>query len=530
MFALEIDFHDGISPPETILVRRSNAIIGSSDLAHVVVEGAASSLCELRLVRGLGREFTCLPVRRPGRGAVPPSFLEGAYPGEAELKLGEITFRVTALDLDLSLLPEEFPDRAAIRVLRAALTEISPVFPAVAVLGAKPIYVSFPREIPLLIGRSRKCGLRLDASDVSSEHARLGTEDGRCWVEDLGSTNGTYVGSERISGRRFLAPGETISIASEFLLAVVMNKEDVSNLNSQVKRYPEPALGKAYPCIVANSDAIRPVRYALRPGARITIGRDPSNDIWISAPHISRSHVELTCGEDSSVKIADHSSNGTLVRGERLPRDIPVQLSRAFNAVDLCSGVLLGICYSQADENSFVDLVRQQTGEQPVDIHERSKDESDEKPAAAIEALGQEQQEIGILSEEPPRKGSDRTSKTDRDGAQNVFERLAQRPANRAQDHARAASEVDEQEAAFSAGNAALGPGMSEFEKYQQSLTAKHEEFEQLAPDFNLLAEAEFEEDLLEGAEYGGLGRVLLMLLTFGLIIVVLFLVRGFFS
>ena len=58
MFALEIDFHDGISRPDTILVRRQNAVIGSSSFAHVAVEGASSGNYELRVIRGLAGNFT----------------------------------------------------------------------------------------------------------------------------------------------------------------------------------------------------------------------------------------------------------------------------------------------------------------------------------------------------------------------------------------------------------------------------------------------------------------------------------------
>ena len=89
MFALEIDFRDGISPPETILVRRPHAVIGSSDSAHVVIEGAAANLSNLRLIRGLGREFSCKPMKTQNSSNSVP-FVEGAYSGEIALDLREI--------------------------------------------------------------------------------------------------------------------------------------------------------------------------------------------------------------------------------------------------------------------------------------------------------------------------------------------------------------------------------------------------------------------------------------------------------
>lgn len=51
----------------------------------------------------------------------------------------------------------------------------------------------------ILIGRAPACTLVLDDDYSSSRHARIFSQDGRWFVEDLGSTNGTFVGRERVS-------------------------------------------------------------------------------------------------------------------------------------------------------------------------------------------------------------------------------------------------------------------------------------------------------------------------------------------
>ena len=59
---------------------------------------------------------------------------------------------------------------------------------------------------PVLIGRGSGNTIVLPERHVSARHARLVPEDGAWWVEDLGSTNGTYVGRHRVSGRARLDP------------------------------------------------------------------------------------------------------------------------------------------------------------------------------------------------------------------------------------------------------------------------------------------------------------------------------------
>ena len=535
MFALEIDFHDGISPPETILVRRANAIIGSSDRAHVVIEGAASSLCELRLVRGLGREFSCHPVRRPGQSASPPSFLEGVYSGEVELRLGDLTVNVTSLDIDLALGADEFPDRAAIRILRTALCTQTPVFPALCVMGARPIFVSFPTSVPLLIGRSRVCGLRLDASDVSSEHARVGVDSDRCWVEDLGSTNGTYVGDERVSGRRYLNRGESIKVGAEFMLAPILSAEDVSALTSKSVDYPDTALTKTFPCLVSSNEEVRPARFPLKPGAKVHIGRDPANDVWISAPHISRSHVELSWDEYRGIELSDLSSNGTYLDGQRLPSDEPEVLDRGLTVLDFCSGIKIGICYSEEDENAY--LSGESESSRP-DLAARAEDLAGIGLSTATRSMPI----VALPLEQAVNDMLERTSSPERmpqrAAEPSVFERLVQRKVNRDVDQEKPASEFmseglgdfNQEEAfpsdGFNAGeNGFSGLDDSEpsdFEQYQQRARAGGIGMFDPHPDMEELSDEELDEELFNTPQFGGHGRGFLILLVVGLVIVVL--------
>src|SRR5699024_10461415 len=51
----------------------------------------------------------------------------------------------------------------------------------------------------LLIGRAPGSTLVLDDDYCSNRHARIFAQDGRWWVEDLGSRNGTYLGEAQVT-------------------------------------------------------------------------------------------------------------------------------------------------------------------------------------------------------------------------------------------------------------------------------------------------------------------------------------------
>ncbi len=64
----------------------------------------------------------------------------------------------------------------------------------------------------ILIGRAPSCTLVLDDDYSSSRHARIFPQHGSWFVEDLGSTNGTYVEDQRIAQVTPLGPGTRVRI------------------------------------------------------------------------------------------------------------------------------------------------------------------------------------------------------------------------------------------------------------------------------------------------------------------------------
>jgi len=68
------------------------------------------------------------------------------------------------------------------------------------------------REAGTIIGRNPECALVLEDDFASGRHARIFHRDGAWFVEDLGSTNGTFVGTERLTGPVRVEAGSTLRI------------------------------------------------------------------------------------------------------------------------------------------------------------------------------------------------------------------------------------------------------------------------------------------------------------------------------
>jgi FHA domain len=64
----------------------------------------------------------------------------------------------------------------------------------------------------VVIGRSVECDLSIADTYLSSRHARFAVDDGDLTVEDLGSTNGTYVNQTLIVGRVHLEKGDIVQV------------------------------------------------------------------------------------------------------------------------------------------------------------------------------------------------------------------------------------------------------------------------------------------------------------------------------
>ena len=106
--------------------------------------------------------------------------------------------------------PIPAPAHAASRKARR-----EPHRPQLVVLEPAELFGSvFPLGTEASIGRAAGCQITLDDTYSSQIHARVFTRDGTWQVEDLGSTNGTWLNRQKVSGPMVIKPGDRLQIGN----------------------------------------------------------------------------------------------------------------------------------------------------------------------------------------------------------------------------------------------------------------------------------------------------------------------------
>jgi pSer/pThr/pTyr-binding forkhead associated (FHA) protein len=76
---------------------------------------------------------------------------------------------------------------------------------------------SVPLRDSVTIGRAASCDLVVSDNYVSNVHARIFAKDGAYWLEDLGSTNGTYVNRGKVGVPVAIGPGDEVRVGKATL-------------------------------------------------------------------------------------------------------------------------------------------------------------------------------------------------------------------------------------------------------------------------------------------------------------------------
>jgi pSer/pThr/pTyr-binding forkhead associated (FHA) protein len=105
--------------------------------------------------------------------------------------------------------------RAARRAARRAGRSGQPQLRVVEPPGLRGRAYSLDSEVTL--GRAAGCQVPLEDSYASQVHARVFLRDGQWYVEDLGSTNGTYLNRRRVAGPMVMKRRDRVQIGNTVL-------------------------------------------------------------------------------------------------------------------------------------------------------------------------------------------------------------------------------------------------------------------------------------------------------------------------
>ncbi len=78
----------------------------------------------------------------------------------------------------------------------------------------------------MTIGRDSTNEIVINDAEISRRHSRLTFQGGKYVLEDLGSTNGTFVNGQRLAGPRVLKAGEVVSFGEQIMLVFEANTVD----------------------------------------------------------------------------------------------------------------------------------------------------------------------------------------------------------------------------------------------------------------------------------------------------------------
>ena len=159
----------------------------------------------------------------------------------------------------------------------------------------------------VVLGRDRSADVVLTdpSGQVSRRHARIVIRGTEAVLEDLMSTNGTFVNGERLDAPYALRAGDKVELGACTLEFVPATPPAPTRTGTAVEGTLKIISGTG----AGESTTVH---------GSATIGRDEGSDLRVQDPEVSRRHAKVTV-QDGNAWIDDlHSTNGTFVNGERV--------------------------------------------------------------------------------------------------------------------------------------------------------------------------------------------------------------------
>lgn len=173
-----------------------------------------------------------------------------------------------------------------------------------------------------VIGRLETCDIVLPSSSVSRQHARIFVQNGRCYIEDMGSANGVIVDGQRVVGKRDLGTASQIHIGDFYIF--LSHQRPGLNDEQRVLQTVFIPRGSDHHKLVRIFDAFAGEEFVLSE-IENTIGRTDENFILLSDASISRNHALIRRDGDHYYVSDLGSSNGTKLNNK--PIKAPTRLN-----------------------------------------------------------------------------------------------------------------------------------------------------------------------------------------------------------
>lgn len=281
------------------------------------------------------------------------------YQNHQKFSFSDFTIEVIALDIDLQA-RNETPDRAGIRVLRSAVLYNQSDYPSIRCsFGSFSPVISLPPDRCLTIGRSTSADVVIPIPEVSGKHLRVMFDNADFAIEDLESTNGTWISGKKLQGRSTITPDESIMIARLLHISILENdkfEQSFSNrqaiLEELVTDISELNIPK-FPCVISTAKVARPSRLALELNKTISLGRDPGSDMWLGAPFISRHHCQITLVNGNIIEIEDTSTNGTYYDDGVLKSGMKLLIQENAKVLNFGGGITVAVCLTEEQEKNY---------------------------------------------------------------------------------------------------------------------------------------------------------------------------------
>ncbi|MGD0610382.1 MAG: FHA domain-containing protein [Anaerolineales bacterium] len=193
------------------------------------------------------------------------------------------------------------------------MIEVSPSAQLTILYGPDQGKVTQLSEEDLVIGRVEPAGLIISFREISRQHAKVSYKGGSFILEDLGSSNGTYLNGERLESPKTLTDKDEIRLGSSIKLVFNQTKGEAQKildalalqdaqgtrsnqtmLDSDFMKMKEPPASAPAvpPTLVVTIAGEAPKEFALTK-SKVTLGRLEDNDIVVPSPIVSRHHASL---------------------------------------------------------------------------------------------------------------------------------------------------------------------------------------------------------------------------------------------